>query len=232
MSEDKMKNKVLSQAGIWFLGTLTGALIAGLVGLAMDYLKDKQTRKELTEIIRIDIQDTKKSIDEFVCAYPLEKTLEQNKNSEVFIDTTIYDTYIFDAYLQKISLLPIKNVQTILSFYKNLKKANEASFILRDRDLNLPWNKKETWLRFFYQSITKAVRDAKIILEDSEGQHANIELISDANRPNDIIDINEYSSILDSITVATSTITTVPRPVMPVDGNSKSPEVNEILANP
>ena len=121
-------------------------------------------------MICIDVQNNKRTVDNTLRDYPEKKTLARADKSDIKIHANDFDTYIFDAYIHEISLLPNKPASSILAFYEDLKKVNEAKYILQNKDLSLTRSSRLTWVKLLYDALDRATQNGKYILDELGNQ--------------------------------------------------------------
>jgi hypothetical protein len=142
-----------------------------------DRLKECKVKDELAKMIYIDVNSTKTILKNHLLVYPREKVLEQSTN---VININDFDTYVFEAYIHNISLLTNKETKDIILFYRDLKNANEAKRLLRDKDSVLSLDNRKIWINSFYDAVEESVKKAENIMTDLTKQY-NIKPIVDGD---------------------------------------------------
>lgn len=154
------KSEIWSKMLYIIIGTVIGAAGTILVAYYDNWKKERQTKKDLIVMICIDVTNTKKTLEKFVRVHPPDKLIKQGN-----IIINDFDTYFFGAYIHKLPLLPVKTARTICAFYGDLKKANEAKYILLDKNLNLSKDSRIVWKKNFRDNVLGAIKKADCILD-------------------------------------------------------------------
>lgn len=178
MEKDKTEKRIWEVVCI-LLGFILGTVSTVLVTYHFEWRKEVRTRKELTEMIYFDVLSTKRDLDNFLHDRPREKTIELGKS----IIANDYDTYVFEAYIHSIPLLPVETASRILAFYGDLKKANETKYILLNKDLSLKLEERKPWINNFYVVLERAIKNGEYILTHFKKQDKDNHL-PDPNDPN------------------------------------------------
>ena len=164
---------------------LLGSGLTLLGTYAYDWRKEGKAKNNLANMIYIDVEDTKRTMDELIRVNPREKAMEIYKKSGGVIYIKDFDTKMFEAYIQNIPLLSSKETTIIFSFYRDLEYANDALQKLHDKELNMSC---EPLTKIFYEKVHEAIKKAKYILKDLEMQYGikpskdrNVEGVNDKN---------------------------------------------------
>jgi hypothetical protein len=166
------ENFLKSKAFIAILSSAVSIVATSAVGYCFICLNDwrieNKTREELKEIFSYDVQVTVSDLNYFLKANPLAEMRKKIRAPNSTLNMTEYNTSVFDAYIQKISLLPKNNAKRILQFYKNLKIINEAKYILQNKNSNNP-NDDEKWVIILHDAAEKSVKLGNDIIKNCAG---------------------------------------------------------------
>jgi hypothetical protein len=132
-------------------------VVISLIGTCVYDLKNEvKTKNNLKKIISYDIQNTKSVLNDYLEVTKLEDLIQNSKDTKWSHQFTDYDTSVFDAYIDKISLLPEDPARTICIFYKILKNANNAKYIYQNQRSNMSPEVREAWIKIIHNALKKA----------------------------------------------------------------------------